>query len=293
MSDAIVVIGAEGMIGEALLQRLHDRGQRVYGTTRRRERLTNDLLYLDLRDDLSCWTCPKQTQVVFFCAGVTSLAACEKFPDESFDVNVRKTVALIKKFTAMGIFVVFPSTNLVFDGNISRRAADDIPCPQTAYGRHKAEVERRILPLSPNVAIVRLTKVLGPTMPLFQEWIDHLKQGRIIHPFANKVMAPVPLAFAVDALIGIGCGKHSGLFQVSSDCDISYADIAYYFADRLGVSSDLVQPIEANTTDRGQNPSHTTLDTASLRTTLGLVSPPVWGVLSDYCDSSAMNSSHL
>jgi dTDP-4-dehydrorhamnose reductase len=196
-------------------------------------------------------------------------------------VNVQNTVALAKTLAAQGTFVVFPSTNLVYDGTVPFRKADDLVCPRTEYGRQKAEAETQLLSLGDSVAIVRFTKIIGPEMPLFRGWMRALRNGEAIHPFSDMVLAPVPLAFAVEVLRRVGSMRLPGILQVSGEKDITYEQVARYIAQRLGVDSDRVQPLSWRETGLHPEavPKHTTLDTTRLRVECGMEPPDVWSAV--------------
>jgi len=147
------------------------------------------------------------------------------------------------------------------------------------YGRQKAEVEREILASGP-AAIVRFTKVLGPSPPLLRGWLKALRNREPIEPFCDMMISPIPLAFAVDVLKAIGNQRLEGIVQASGDLDVSYAEIAMALAVRLRADPGLIRPIPI--ADRGiareAAPRNTTLD-ASRLDRLGLTPPPVWDTI--------------
>jgi len=126
--------------------------------------------------------------------------------------------------------------------------------------------------------VVRLTKVLNPRMPLIRGWIKSLQNGKIIQPFSDMVMAPLSLSFAVDVLKRVAVMRLSRITQVSAKEDVSYAQVARYLAQRLGVSIDLVQPISWRECDLSTEamPVFTTIDTARLKLVLELEPSDVW-----------------
>ncbi len=277
-----LIVGADGQIGRSLSQYLSGEGQSIVETTRRIETGSANRIALDLADDPSSWQLPDQLSVAYLCAAVSSLDECRQHRDWSARVNVRHTVALAKMLVERGAFVVFLSTDRVYDGSVPFRRVEDPVCPQTEYGRQKAEAERQLLSLGERVAIVRLTKVLGQNVSLLHQWINALKNGETIHPFSDMVMAPVPLMFAIGVLRRVAEGKRSGIVQVSGSEDVSYARIAERIAEKLGVSSTLVQPSRAAATQLFLEhiPLHTTLDPTRLREELGLESPEIWLTIS-------------
>ena len=280
-NDTFLVVGADGMIGRALADHLVRAGETVLETTHLLDTLSDHRVFLDMTQDISEWRPPEPVSVAVICAAATSLERCRTQPEQSALFNVHNTVAVAKKLVANDAFVVFPSTNLVFDGSVPFREAEDVVCPQTEYGWQKAETERQLLASGDSTSVVRFTKVLGPNMPLLKGWIEALQNNEVIHPFSDMVMAPVPLSFAVHVLHRITELRRPGIVQVSGKEDVTYAQVARHIAQRIGASPDLVQPMKS--TEAGLQleavPSYTTLDTTRLRMELGMEPPDVWSAI--------------
>lgn len=276
--DVVLVVGADGLIGRALSTYLVRAGKSVFETTRRLDIISEKRVFLDLTEDVTKWCPPCHVSVAFLCAAKSSLEHCQREPAESAKVNVHNIVELTKSLVPNGTFVIFLSSNLVYDGSVPFQKADDPVSPQTEYGRQKAEAERQLLPLGDLISVTRFTKVLGPNMPMFKRWTKELQNNQAIHPFSDMVIAPVPLSFAVDVLDRIAEVRLPGIVQVSGEKDVTYEEVGRYIAQRLGASLDLVQPIRSD--EKGLNqetvPSHTTFDTTRLRTELGMEPPDVW-----------------
>ena len=274
-SKADLIVGADGMLGRRLALRLADRGERVLRTMREPE---PGAIGLDLSADVAAWTLPREVEVAYLCAAVASLERCRRDPAGTWSVNVTGTVNLARAVIRHGAMVVFPSTNLVFDGSVALQRVETPVAPATEYGRQKAEAERQLMALSDRVCIIRFSKVLGPGTPLFTQWADDLRQGRTIRPLADMVLAPVPLDFAVDVLFRAGREGLRGILQVSGPQDVSYESVARHIARRIGASETLIEPITS--AGSGLNlehvPLHTTLDVSRLRDDLAMTPPDVW-----------------
>jgi dTDP-4-dehydrorhamnose reductase len=222
-------------------------------------------IFLDLSQDVIHSPLPPvQINIAILCAAVTSLENCRLDPDSSRQVNVVGTVALVKRLIKGGAFVVFLSTNLVFDGETPFAKPTNPVNPQTEYGRQKAEAESQLLACGDQVAIVRFSKILSSRSPLFQGWIQDLKAGKAIHPFSDMVMAPVSLTFAVEVLLEVAARRLPGIFQVSARQDMSYAAAAQYIARQLGADLELVQPISYRESGVDFAPLYTSLDTGRI-----------------------------
>src|SRR5256885_572266 len=111
-----LLVGGDSEIGAATQAFLRQRGRSVVATTRRREQVTVKRPYFDLSLSLAEWEPPAGTTGVCVFAAVTRLAACEVDPIGSAALNVGQTVALVDRLVARDIYVLFISTNQVFDG---------------------------------------------------------------------------------------------------------------------------------------------------------------------------------
>jgi dTDP-4-dehydrorhamnose reductase len=191
-------------------------------------------------------------------------------------VNVHGAAIVARALVAAGAFVVFLSTNQVFDGTRPQVPADAPTCPLNAYGRQKAAAEREVLAFAPCVAVVRLTKVVVGDREIFYDWQKALSAGDTIEAFTDMVLAPIPLDFTVSALAEIGRARRGGIWQISGPADIPYVEAARLIAHRVGQPENRVRAISAR--ERGfpahLTPRHTTLDTSRLQRELALTPPP-------------------
>ena len=124
-------------------------------------------------------------------------------------------------------------------------------------------------------ALILTAKLICSQTPIIKKWIEQLKKGDVIHPFSDMVLSPVPVDFAIKAIIKIAELKKTGIFQVSARQDITYEALARHIAKNIGAGERSIQPIKAN--ESGLNlehiPKHTTLDTSRIEKELGLITP--------------------
>lgn len=218
------MVGADGHLGSAVAERLRRRGCDVIATSRRPG--ARDFLDLESAGD---WR-PPRVEGAWLLAGATGLAQCKLAPEATRAVNVRATLCIADRLHRSGAFVVFPSTNVVFDGTRPFVDAGAGVGPTTEYGRQKAEVEREIL--AAGGGILRLTKVLHHRVPLIERWRQQLLRGAAVRAFRDMVMAPVPLSAAVEALLWVGLERRAGIHQLSASDDIPYVEAARFLARR-------------------------------------------------------------
>jgi dTDP-4-dehydrorhamnose reductase len=278
-----LVIGADGTVGRALIEALRRRGDVAIGTTRRKE--TGDgpaTHFLDLADPRAADSVPlPDADVAFFCAAMTRFSDCRSQPELARRVNVDTPVALARQLVSRGARAILLSTGAVFDGRSPRVPASRPTGPTTAYGRLKADAERAFLALGAAACVVRLTKVLTPTMPLFVGWIEALARGETIGAFSDMSLSPISLKDAVSGLLAVADDSGGGVYQLSGATDIGYADAARHLARRLGFGPDRVVAVRAvdNGIPAEQAVLFTSLDPARMVALTGRPAPDPFDVL--------------
>jgi len=242
----VLIVGADGTIGSSLALELHSLGCHVTATTRRTYPSIDGRLYLDL-DNLDSLISLKEMRfdTAILCAAITSIRACEANPCASERINVKGIIHLACILTGMGTHIIYLSTNMVFDGRKPLCLPDEIRNPTTEYGRQKAQVEEWLLRNIPSSAIIRFGKVLPKRFHLFAQWQSSLVLNNEITPYADMLMAPIPLDTATDILTKLHLTGKSGIFQATACLDISYADAAFYLAFLCNKDPQLVRPIFA------------------------------------------------
>jgi dTDP-4-dehydrorhamnose reductase len=280
-----LLIGGDSELGAATYRYLERSGFVVEATTRRRNSLGPGKSLLDLSAPMEDWKPPRATRAAGIFAAVARLVDCAADPVGSARINVTQTLALVDKLTVSGIFVIFLSTNQVFDGTTAHVPADAPTKPVSEYGRQKAQTEAAIkermskgLPLS----IFRVSKTISPDMNLVRDWIDALKRGHEIQAFVDMTLAPVSVDIVSGAIALLLRDQIPGIYQLSGPRDVSYADVAHFLARQVGADSDLVKPISAYSVGMpvGTTPQNTTLDTRLLSERYGIVVPDIWETLS-------------
>lgn len=276
---AVLVVGADGVIGGRLARVLAKSGRSVIGTTRRTTQSTADWIYLDLASTDGFDSLPLCRAAVF-CAAVTSMERCQKDPAATRQINVTNTVRLARHLLAAGSHVIFLSSNTVFDGRQPWALATDPTSPRTEYGRQKADAESQLLSLNGQITVVRFSKVIPLEMPLLQGWIRDMRSGRKVYPFSDSRMSPVSLSFAAELLHRVLETRATGIIQASAANDISYEQALRYLAQRLGCDEQLIEPTSCAQRGIEYSPANTTLDPTGLAA-LGLQQPKISSVLDE------------
>jgi dTDP-4-dehydrorhamnose reductase len=281
-----LLVGGDAEIGVATARRLRAGGDGVGATTRRLELAAPDRPFLDLSSPLDGWEPPPGTHAACVVAAVARLAACHTDPVGSAHVNVTQTIALCERLIARGVYLLFLSTNQVFDGSTPHVPADAPPAPVSEYGRQKARTEavlRAHIARGAPVAILRLAKVVSPDMALVRDWLAALSAGKPIRAFHDMTLAPTPIEVVADAIVHLLKEKARGIFQLTGPRDVSYEAVGRHLARRIHADEALVGAVSANAAGlpEGSTPRHTTLDSTLLQERYGVTVPDAWEALDE------------
>lgn len=263
-----LIIGGDGLIGAALNESIRLQEGSVTITSRHHRDASKNTMFLNLQDEKSVSMLDVSGYAIaYFCAGLSKYSDIEANVSISQLINVTNTLHLCSRLMEAGCSVVFLSTSAVFDGEHPYPAETDPVCPTTHYGQQKHAVEDVLtapekMPNAPGVVkIVRLSKVLAPSMPLINGWRNSLSRGEIITPFMDLRLSPVSLPYVVDGLLKLGMLEQPGIFHLSGARDVTYADIANELALHWGYPLNLVCPVTS--TDSGSSlpyaPKHPSL----------------------------------
>ena len=286
-----LLVGGDSEIGAATFRFLRARGEPVAATTRRPQRVAPERPFLDLALPLGDWAPPSGTRGACIFASVARIASCEANPVGTAHVNVTQTAGLIERLIGHGVGVVFLSTDKVFDGTRPLVPADAPVCPVCEYGRQKSRVEailRRHMEQGADAAILRLSKVVAPDMPLFAQWVEALSAGRPIRAFRDMTLAPVPAELAGAAISALLGDRTRGVFQLSGPRDVTYSEAGRFLAERLGADPASVVETDASEAGqpRGATARHTTLDSRMMNERYGLAAPDACEVLGSILEHS-------
>ena len=151
----IMVIGSEGLVGHALMMRLVRQYTNVFPVSHRAMEIRSALQVSEVIQLIA-------PDVVFLCAALTHVDYCEERPDLSNEFNLAGPTNVVDECGKKRI-VIFFSSSYVFDGNLTGRnyLPNDPICPINVYGKHKAEMEKRVMEANPNNLVIRTIGVIG------------------------------------------------------------------------------------------------------------------------------------
>ena len=240
-SSSLLVIGQDSLIGSAIAREAESFGVPFFGTSRR----AGARWHVDLAAPPGSWKLPGISSTAILCAAATSLAKCEADPQETHKINTEATLILADRLAAQGNSITFLSTSRVFPSWIENPPESTIPAPNTEYGRQKLAVEEYLLRNHPTAKIIRLSKVISPSLPLMELWSRSLDRRESLNAFQDFFLSPIALNSAAQAILQIALGLTPGIFHLSASDSISYFEMAQFMAQLQDCEASLVHPASA------------------------------------------------
>uniref|UniRef100_A0A2P2I315 Methionine adenosyltransferase 2 subunit beta n=1 Tax=Hirondellea gigas TaxID=1518452 RepID=A0A2P2I315_9CRUS len=242
----IVVTGASGLLGRAVVKAANAKGWTVVGLAFSRAR--HGLEKVDITNASQVRAVLEREQPDFVIH-----AAAERMPDRveneyektrDLNVDASESITLIAK--SVGSRVIYISTDYVFDGANPPYTADDTPQPLNKYGITKLDGENAVRNADPESLVLRVPILYGPVERLDESAVTCLL--RLVQATATPASVshyekryPEHVSAISDILCQL-CEKVkqepsiSGIFQWSGLEQFTKYDMCVSMAEALGLS---------------------------------------------------------
>lgn len=256
----ILLTGANGLLGSYLVPELGRHGHEVMATGIGPCRLQiqpewGNIVYrtLDITDpgqvtrEMESF-CP---QVIIHAAAHTQADFCEIHQVACWDVNVTATRFIIEAARKLNAFMVYVSTDFVFDGKAGPYKESDTPAPVNYYGCTKRVAEKAVMASGLDWSIARTVLVYGKTDSVARttiiSWVaEKLNKGEKIKVVSDQYRTPTYAGDLATGLRLIAEKKITGIFHLSGKELMTPFDMALKTADFLGLDKSLVEKVDAS-----------------------------------------------
>ncbi len=247
MSGPILVIGAAGRLGAAIVEAFADRP--VVAHTRSSLDITDAAAVLRT-------VAAAAPEVVINCAAFNYVDAAEANPGEALGVNALAVRSLARAAESSGATFMHYGTDFVFDGDTAHPYAEDAsPAPRSVYAASKLLGEWFALD-APRGYVLRVESLFGAARGwtgrpgTFDAIIGSLERGDLTRVFTDRVVSPsyVPdVARATRHLIDSGAPP--GVYHCVNSGQATWYDVATECVRLLGIPARL-EPITLETVRR-------------------------------------------
>lgn len=282
----IILLGASGMLGSALLHELRSRG------LAHRAPMRSDLALDD--EDVETALAACAPSAVLNAAAYTDVARAE----------LRSEAAVVRRLNRdgpgrvagacrrMGIPFVHVSTDYVFDGRKNRPyTEDDPPAPLQVYGWSKLEGERAVVAAHPDALIVRTSTLYGPGRELRPHYVTAVLRQARERQRLDLVRLPVSCpTYSVDlarGLLDLLAARATGVVHVVNEGGCSRLELAREALRLSGLVESTVVLERSTPPGPPRRPPYTVLDGSCFRRWTGRAMRPWREALADYLSPSS------
>jgi len=240
----ILLVGSGGMLGRDLVAALG-----VDGPDGPREVRALRRADLDVTDAAAVAEAVAGADVVINATAYTRVDDAETHEDEAFAVNALAPGLLAEAAARSGARLVHVSTDYVFDGEATQPYPEDAPRhPVSAYGRTKAEGERRVLAALPDgAAILRTAWLYGEHGQSFPRTMLRLAGERetltVVDDQRGQPTWSRDLADRIVALIDLGVP--AGIRHATGSGETTWFGFAREVFSLAGLDPQRVQPTDS------------------------------------------------
>ena len=190
-----------------------------------------------------------EPDVVIHLGAMTGVDLCEKEESMAFDINSKATQIIAQQCSILNTFLIYVSTDYVFDGNSGMYYEDDIPNPLSIYGKSKFDGEKMVQNFSSDWCIARTSTPFGlhQTRKSFPTWvIENLQKQKQIDVLSDQFTSPTYVLNLSKMLIEISERHLNGIFHVAGATKISRYEMASIISDKLNLDEKLLRKILIN-----------------------------------------------
>jgi len=283
-----LVTGSAGLIGSQLVHDLIQSGQTVYSCYNKTEPLDGILTKLDLLnlEEIHVTLQKFQPDVIIHSAALTDVEECETNHTLATLINTKSTELIAKEARSLDSFLVYLSTDYVFDGKKGLYRETDLPNPVNYYGKTKLDGEKVIEKYASKWSIIRTSTPFGidSFKKTFPVWlIENLQKNKKLNLLEDQFTSPTYVPNLSNMILEIITKNLEGLINLSGSTRISRFEFAKMIVKQLSLDSSLLNPVKIDTMPwKATRPSDSSLDVSKADSILTIKPFSIEKSLDDY-----------
>lgn len=258
-----VVLGAKGQLGSELQRFLGDAA------------LYLDHAKLDLGDPPALQKAIRELnpELVINAAAYNAVDKAESESELAFKINADAPAVISELSKEMGFKFIHLSSDYVFNGKSEKPYKETDPVdPLNAYGRSKAEGERRALAANPSCLIFRTAWVHALNGRSFLATVLRLgSENKPMKVVSDTVGSPTWARDLADVIIK--SRELSGIFHYSNEGSCSWYDFASAIKKIAKLNLELTPIPSSEYPTPAKRPKFSLLDKSKIKSTLGIQVP--------------------
>ena len=228
--NRLLIIGKNGTLGNAFIRICDHRAIPYIALSRKDLDISNEREVRAIIDEYRPWG-------VINTAGYVKVDDAETNYNECFSVNTIAPGILANTCNIRGIRFMTFSSDLIFDGaKKTPYSENDIAKPLSIYGISKANGEQVVQKANPGSLIIRTSAFFGPwdSYNFVYAILNSLQNERSYPVVKDVIVSPTYVPDLANAAMDLFIDEEKGIWHLSNDGMLSWADFASVIADRAG-----------------------------------------------------------
>lgn len=245
----LLITGAGGLYGSKLAMLSLERGHQVYCGYNLHQADCGIPVLLDVTDKAGVEAvfsrvCP---DVVVHAAALTNVDKCELDRELAWKVNVEGTINVAQAAKDHDVFMLYISTDYVFDGEKGNYVETDLPSPISYYGYTKLKAEEHVQKIAPKWCVGRTSVVYGAAPAAgkvnFALWLlNKLQSDEQVKIFVDQWNSPTLNTNLAEMTLEVAERRLTGIYHLCGASRVSRFDFASLLAKIFGLDASLLVP---------------------------------------------------
>jgi dTDP-4-dehydrorhamnose reductase len=272
----LLITGASGLYGSKLAEHAVSKQHQVYSVHSQHPTTFGIPIQLDVTDKQKVHEefQKVQPEVVVHAASMTDVDKCELNKELAWKINVDGACNVVQAAKASNAFLLYISTDYVFDGETGCYRETDQPSPISYYAYTKLKAEEYVKDTMSEYCIARPSVIYGANPAAgkinFALWLlNKLKNKEQAKVFVDQWNSPTLNTSLADMTLEVAERRLTGIYHLSGASRISRYDFAVSLARTFGLDESLLVPTALKDFSfPAKRPKDSSLNTAKAEQTL-------------------------
>jgi dTDP-4-dehydrorhamnose reductase len=185
--------------------------------------------------------------IVVHAAALTDVDLCERDKVFAYQTNIDGTRNIIDACRRFGVYLVYISTDYVFQGDKGMYKEDDSCSPVNYYGNSKLESEKLVKSSGLDYLVVRASVIFGSRPALgkvnFALWaLEKLRKEETIHILVDQFISPTLNSSLAEMVLEAVNRWFTGVYHMSGATRLSRFDFVTKLAEIFDLDRLLIRP---------------------------------------------------
>lgn len=261
-----LVTGSAGLVGRQIIKDISKSESSIYSCYHNSKPETGIPIQIDLANKGSLIKAVEFTKpdVIIHLAAMTNVDQCEIGKKLAQKLNAKSTAILSEQAKKYDIFLIYVSTDYVFDGKSGMKREVDKPDPVDYYGKSKLDGERMIQDLASNWCIARTSTPYGmhPMKKSFPVYVAESIRAKIpLDIVTDQYTSPTYVPNLSRMIIEISSRHLQGIIHLAGATRISRYNMAEMIVEKLSLDKNLLRPTNVSAMNwKARRPVDSSLD---------------------------------